>query len=219
MVKGKAGLKIYDLMPGIYGAEIIYLGDGKFNSLSTNVKFSVPKPVLKANDVNILYTSGLKYTVYVTVSGSPVVGKTVTITINGKKTTAVTDNKGRASVKIDLPPKSSKYTITAEYQGVKITNKVKVNSIIQAKNLKVKKSAKTLKIKVSLKKVNGKYLKNKKITLKFKGKKYAAKTNKKGIAIFKINKKVIKKLKAGKKYKYQVNYLKDTASKKVIVKK
>ena len=219
LVNGKSSLKIYDLMPGIYGAEIIYSGDGKFNSLSTNVKFSVPKPILKANDVNMLYASGLKYTVYVTVSGSPVVGKTVVLTINGKKTTAVTDNKGCASVKIDLPPKSTKYSVTAEYQGVKITNKVKVNSIIQAKNLKVKNLAKTLKIKVSLKKVNGKYLKNKKITLKFKGKKYTAKTNKKGVVIFKINKKVIKKLKAGKKYKYQVNYLKDTVSKKVMVKK
>ena len=76
-----------------------------------------------------------------------------------------------------------------------------------------------LKIKVSLKRVNGKYLKGKKITLRFKGKNYVAKTNKKGVATFKINKKVIKKLKAGKKYKYQVNYLKDKANKKLFVNK
>ena len=216
---GNTTLKITDLNPGSYKATVTYLGDGKYNPISVNLMFSVPKPVLKANDVNMLYTSGSKYSVYVTASGSPVIGKTVIFTINGKKINAITNNKGYASVKIDLPPKSTQYTVTCEYQGVKITNKVKVNSIINAKNLKIKKSAKILKIKISLKKVNGKYLKGKKITLKFKGKKYTVKTNKKGAAIFKINKKIIKKLKVGKKYTYKVNYLKDSATKKITVKK
>ena len=216
---GNATLKITDLTPGSYKATVTYQGDYKYNPISVNVMFSVPKPVLNANDISILYTSGSKYSVYVTASGSPVIGKTVTFTINGKKINAITNNKGYASLKINLPPKSTKYTVTCEYQGVKITNKVKVNSIINAKNLKVKKSAKTLKIKISLKKVNGKYLKGKKITLKLKGKKYTVKTNKKGIVVFKINKKIIKKLKIGKKYTYKVNYLKDSATKKITVKK
>ena len=219
LIGGIATLKISNLIPGNYRATVTYLGDDIYNPISTDVMFSVPKPVLIANDVNMLYTSGFKYEVYITASGSPVIGKTVTFTINGKQITAVTDNNGYASVKIDLPPKSNKYAVTCEYQGVKITNKVKVNSIINAKNFKVKKSAKTLKIKVSLKKVNGKYLNGKKITLKFKGKKYTAKTNKKGGAIFKLNKKVLNKLKVGKKYKYQVIYLKDSVSKKISVKK
>ena len=219
LIGGIATLKISNLIPGNYRATVTYLGDDIYNPISTDVMFSVPKPVLIANDVNMLYTSGFKYEVYITASGSPVIGKTVTFTINGKQITAVTDNNGYASVKIDLPPKSNKYAVTCEYQGVKITNKVKVNSIINAKNFKVKKSAKILKIKVSLKKVNGKYLNGKKITLKFKGKKYTAKTNKKGGAIFKLNKKVLNKLKVGKKYKYQVIYLKDSVSKKISVKK
>ncbi len=219
LVNGNSNLKIHDLMPDTYNAIVTYSGDDKFNSLSYSISFSVPKPILSAKDINMFYTSGLKYTVLVTASGSLVVGKTITLTINGKKTTAVTDKNGHASVKINLPPKSTKYAVTAEYQGVKITNNVKVNSILQVKNLKVKKSAKTLKIKVTLKKVNNKYLKGKKITLKFKGKKYSAKTNKKGVTIFKINKKILKKLKVGKKYKYQVNYLKDTANRKLIIKK
>ena len=219
LIGGIATLKISNLIPGNYRATVTYLGDDIYNPISTDVMFSVPKPVLIANDVNMLYTSGFKYEVYITASGSPVIGKTVTFTINGKQITAVTDNNGYASVKIDLPPKSNKYAVTCEYQGVKITNKVKVNSIINAKNFKVKKSAKILKIKVSLKKVNGKYLNGKKITLKFKGKKYTAKTNKKGGAIFKLNKKVLNKLKVGKKYNYEVSYLKDSVSKKISVKK
>lgn len=218
LIGGNASLKITDLTPGSYKATITYQGDYKYNPTSVNVMFSVPKTVLKANDINMFYTSGSKYTVHVTASGSPVIGKTVTFTINGKKINAITDANGYASVKIDLPPKATKYTVTCEYQGVKITNKVKVNSIINAKNLKVKKSAKTLKIKISLKKVNGKYLKGKKITLKFKGKKYMLKTNKKGIVIFKFDKKIIKKLKIGKKYNYKANYLKDSITKKITVK-
>lgn len=219
LVGGSATLKIVDLTPGNYKADVTYLGDYKYNMISNNVLFSVPKPVLKANDINMLYTSGLKYSVYVTASGSPVIGKTVTFTINGKKINVATDTNGYANVKINLPPKSNKYTVTCEYQGVKIANKVKVNSIIKTKNLKVKKSANKLKIKVSLKKVNGKYLKGKKVTLKFKGKKYVAKTNKKGKVIFKIKKNIIKKLKTGKKYSYNVNYLKDKVTKRITVKK
>lgn len=219
LIEGKASLKINDLTSGRYTAIVTYNGDNKFNQITKNIEFKAPKPTLKANDLTVIYTSNSKYTVQVTVGGSPVIGKTVTFTINGRQITAVTDNNGYASVKIGLPPKSNKYTVTCEYQGVKITNNVKVNNIIQAKNFKVKKSAKTLKIKVALKKVNGKYLKGKKITLKFKGKKYITKTNKKGVAVFKLNKKVLNKLKAGKKYKYQVIYLKDNVSKKISVKK
>ncbi len=219
LINGSVFFKIEDLMPGEYNATVVYSGNDEFNVFSKTVEFSVPKPVLKANDVNMLYKSGSKYAVYVTAGGSPVIGKKITFTINGKKTTAFTNNKGYASVKIDLPPKSKKYTVTAQYRGVKIINKVKINSIILAKNLKVKKSAKTFKIKVTIKKVNGKYLKCKKIILKFKGKKYVSKTNKKGVATFKLNKNVLKNLKAGKNYKYQVCYLKNTISKKITVKK
>ena len=219
LINGSVFFKIEDLMPGEYNATVVYSGNDQFNGFSKTVEFSVLKPVLKANDVNMLYKSGSEYTVYVTAGGSPVIGKKITFTINGKKTTAFTNNKGYASVKIDLPPKSKKYTVTAQYQGVKIVNKVKINSIILAKNLKVKKSAKTFKIKVTIKKVNGKYLKCKKILLKFKGKKYVSKTNKKGVATFKLNKNVLKNLKAGKNYRYQVSYLKNTISKKITVKK
>ena len=219
LTAGRASLTLNDLNPGAYDAIVTYLGNYKYNSLSTALKFSVPNPVLKSNDFSMLYTSGKKYGVYVTASGSPVVGKTVIFTVNGKKISAVTDSRGYASVKINLPPRAAKYKLSCEYQGVKINNKVKVRSIILAKNLKVKKSAKMLKIKVSLKKVNGKYLKAKKLTLKFRGKKYSAKTNKRGIAIFKIKKNIIKKLKKGKKYTYKVTYLKDSSLKKVSVKK
>ena len=167
----------------------------------------------------MLYTSGSAYKVRLTSDGAALSGKTVVFTINGKTVKSTTDKNGYASVKIDLPPKSVKYTVTATYNGVKTSNKVTVNGIITAKNVKVKKSKKVNKIKVTLKKVNGKYLKSKKLTLKINGKKITTKTNKKGVATFKVKKKVLKKLKAGKKYNYSVTYLKETVTKKITINK
>ncbi|PWB88285.1 bacterial Ig-like domain (group 1) [Methanobrevibacter thaueri] len=219
LVNGSAIVNIPELNPGNYNAIVTYSGDSKYNPISVNASVSIPKPVLTAKNFSMLYTSGAKYTVRVTLDGKAVTGKKVSFTINGKKTTATTDKNGYASVKITLPPKSKAYTVTATYLGVKVTNKVTVKSILVAKNMKVKKSAKKLTIKVTLKKVNKKYLKGKTLTLKFKGKTYKAKTNSKGVATFSINKNVLKKLKVGKKYSYKVTHGKDVVNKKITVKK
>lgn len=86
------------------------------------------------------------------------------------------------------------------------------------KKVKVKKSAKKLVIKATLK-INGKPAKGKKLKFKFNKKTYKAKTNKKGVAKITIKKKVLKKLKVGKKVKYQVSYDKKTVKRTVKVKK
>lgn len=189
--------------------------------------YTVAKPVVPSkpvitgnNDVVMLYSAGTAYKVRVTIDGRAVVGEYVTFKFNGVTKKVKTDSKGYATYKIPtVKPKSSKYAITATYKDVTVKNKVKVNSIVVAKNLKAKKSAKVLKIKVTLKKVNKKYIKGKYVTLKFKGKTYKVKTSKKGVAIFKIKKNVLKKLKVGKKYSYKVSYGKDAVSKKITVKK
>ena len=219
LVNGSATLTITDLTPGEYNATVTYSGDSKYDSITSNATVSIPKPVLTSKNFAMLYTSGTKYTVRVTVDGTAVNGKKVTFIINGKKTTATTNKNGYAAVKITLPPKTKAYTVSATYLGVKKTNKVTVKSIVVAKNINVKKSAKTLKIKVTLKKVNKKFLNGKKVTLKFNGKTYKVKTNKKGVATFTIKKNVLSKLKVGKKYSYKVFYGKDVVSKKITVKK
>lgn len=219
LVKGSALLKIPDLSSGNHNIFIIYLGDDKYAANIHYCVVNIPPVKLSGFDVIMPYTSGVKYKVRLTWGNVNLVGKTITFMVNGKKTQAKTDKYGYASFKINLNPSSKKYTVISMYNGVKTTNKITVKSIISAKNLKVKKSAKTLKIKVSLNKINGKYLKGKKITLKFKGKIYNAKTNKKGLATFNIKKNILKKLKVGKKYSYNVSYLKDNANKKIAVKK
>lgn len=92
-----------------------------------------------------------------------------------------------------------------------------VKQNLKLAKVKVKKSAKKLVIKATLK--GKKPIKGKKLTFKFNGKTYKAKTDKKGIAKITIKKSVLKKLKVGKKVKYQVTYLKNTVKQSVKVKK
>ena len=160
------------------------------------------------------------YKVLVTIDGKAVgAGETVTIKYNGKTYNVKTDKNGYATLKLNTKVKVKKYTITATYKGIKVTNKVTINHVIKASNKKVKKSKKVTKVKVSLKKVNGKYLKGKVLKIKFNKKTYKVKTNKKGVATWKVKKSMLKKLKVGKKYKYKVTYGKDIVTKKLTIKK
>jgi hypothetical protein len=185
-----------------------------------NVHIPVYK-ITNNKNIKMLYTAKSPYTVLVTKDGKAVgAGETVAITFNGKTYNVKTDKNGYATLKIpNVKPKKATYPITATYKGVTVKNTVKVNNIIKASNKKVKKSKKVTKVKVSLKKVNGKFLKAKKIKIKFRGKTYKVKTNKKGVAIWKVKKSMLKKLKVGKKYKYKVTYGKNTLTKKLTIKR
>ena len=177
------------------------------------------KPVIVGGNLNMVYSSAKKYSVTVYGSnGKAAKGEKVTFLINNKAYgVAYTNANGVASIVISKNPGT--YKITAKALGVSITKKLTVTHILTLKKVKVKKSAKKLVLTATLKKLNGKYLKGKKITFKFNGKKFTAKTNKKGIAKVTVKKAVLKKLKVGKKVKYQATYLKDTVQKSVKVKK
>ena len=220
LVNGKATVSIPELAEGSHNITVTYSGDGKYAQTSKSsvvVKEHVPVIKLTASNLSMLYTSGKYFKVRLTSDGQPLANKQVKITINGKTYTRTTDKNGYASIKISLAPKA--YSVKATYGNLTITKKVTVKSIITAKNINAKKSAKTVKIKVALKKVNGKYLKNKKVTLKFNKKTFKAKTNKKGVVTFTIKNSVYKKLKVGKKYTYQVIYGKNKVKKTIKFKK
>ncbi len=111
--------------------------------------------------------------------------------------------------------KSTTFKVTSK----PVTPAKKANVIkLTLKKVKIKKSAKKLVLKATLK-INGKAVKGKKIIFKFKGKKYIGKTNKKGVAKVTIKKKVLKKLKVGKKVTYRAKYSTKTVKKTVKVKK
>lgn len=152
VVKGKASVAITDLSAGDYAAVVSYSGDANYDPITKATNISIPEAVLTGKDVNMLYTSGAKYTVVLTRAGIPLAGENVTINVNGVQSVVATDDNGSASVVLALNPSTKAYKVTATYGNVSVTNKVVVKSIITAKNVKVKKTAKSLKIKVTLKK-------------------------------------------------------------------
>ena len=170
----------------------INLNQGNYNILITNPsnnevktqKINVVNRIAENKAISMYYGAGKYYTVKVLDdNGNITRGVAVTFTINNNVYTRTTDNNGYASIKISLKPGT--YTVTAEYKGFRVSNKVTVKSTIITKNVNVKKG-KTIKFTVKLVNKNGKILKNKKVTIKFKGKTYKVKTNKKGKAISKI---------------------------------
>ena len=184
-------------------------------SFILSVKEKLP-PRIVANDLSMMYCDGSRYSVTVYDDGKPARDVAVTFKVGNRNIVAGTNANGVATIKITTAPNSYKITIMA--LGHSVTKKLTVKHILTLKKVKIKKSAKRLVIKATLKKVNGKYLKGKKITLKFKGKKYKAKTNKKGLAKFIIKSKVLKKLRKGKKITYRATYLKDTVKRTVKIK-
>ena len=205
---GSASITIPALSEGSHNVTVRYTGDENYSSVTQQTTLNVSAPVYKLSnnkDVSALYSAKATYKVLVTGDGKAVgAGEIVTFKYNGKTYKVQTDNKGYAILNLSTELKVKKYTVAAAYKGVKVTNKVTVNNIINAKNKKVKKSKKVTKVKVSLKKVNGKYLVDKVIKIKFNGKTYKRVTNKKGVATWYVKKSMVKKLKAGKKYKYTV---------------
>jgi hypothetical protein len=195
---------------------IAYLTDSKlpvgvYNVTAVNTKTgesavataTIVKRIIEDRDWTIDFVDGTYYRVRaVGDDGNPEVrGKIVYITANTVKYDCPTDKDGYAYLRINLNPRT--YKVTSEYKGYKVSNKVVVKQTLKLvkKNIKVKKSAKKLVIKATLKTSKGKAIAGKKVTFIFKGKHYKAKTNKKGLAKVTIKKKVIKKLKKGKKYK------------------
>jgi hypothetical protein len=177
------------------------------------------------------YTASASSTIYagnaatVTFSGPRANGQ-VSIYVDGKLSKRTTYFGGRIT---ELIPGLGLgvHQITVQYSmgddffsktfNVNVIKKAKKISL-KLKKVKVKKSAKKLVLKATLK-INGKKAKGKKVTFKFNGKKFKAKTNKKGVAKVKIKKKYLKKLKVGKKVKYSVKYGSKTVKRSVKVKK
>jgi predicted outer membrane repeat protein len=246
LVNGTASVAVPPLSEGNHNITVTYTGDDRYTPDTVNTTLNVTAPVFKLTNnknVKVIYSGKASYKVLVLREGKAVgAGESVTFNFNGKKYTVKTDAKGYATLKLNTKIKVGKYAITAEYKGVKVTNKVTIKQLIKAKKAKVKKSKKVNKIKVKTKKVNGKYLKGKKLKLtikkvsksksksaastsgksasKSKSKKVLkAKINKKGKATFKLTKKFMKKLKPGKKYTYTVSYGNDQVTKKLKVKK
>ena len=222
VVNGGASIKIVGLPAGEYNVTVSYSGDGKYPPI---VKNTTSKVVVDAKVVmsqaSVLYTCKYSVTVYGN-DGKAAGGQYVTFYVNGKKVKTVkTNSKGVAS--FNMPSKylpNKKITVKATALGKSASKKVTVKQVLSIKKVKVKRSARKLVLTATLKKVDGKYLKGKKITFTFNGKKIkTVKTNSKGVAKVSVKKSLLNKLKAGKKVTYKATYLKTTVKKTVKVRK
>ena len=230
---GIGSLAIPGLPVGMHFAEAFfaaphYSSDSDETAFEVDVKPIDPNLTISVANIEEGNPAVVTITTNATFSGN------VTVTIANKNyTVSVVNGKGTINV-ANLA--EGPYTATAIFaaQGIflasaknttftvtkkPVTPAKKADKIkLTLKKVKVKKSAKKLVLRATLK-INGKAVKGKKITFKFKGKKYKAKTNKKGVAKVTIKKKVLKKLKVGKKVKYQATYGKVTKKYTVKVKK
>lgn len=174
-----------NLKPGVY----TIIAKNPSTGEEARNKITIFAYIMGNNDLTKYFGANKDYTVRIyDDNGKPVgAGKIVIFTINGKTYKIKTDKNGYATCKINLKPNS--YVITASYKGFKVSNKVVIKPVLTT-NVKFVKKGKVLKAKAKLVNVNGKAVKGKEITFKFKGKKYKVKTNKKGIATLKLKPKL-----------------------------
>ena len=183
------------LMPvvskGNYAVLIAFAGDNQYDDSKANINVNVLPSITESRGSTVYYGNTVQYKVRVRGSdGNYGAGNLVTIKVNGQTYHVLTDVNGYATQSIKL--KTGSYTVTAEYKGDLVSNKITFKPTLTAKNI-VKKKAKKIKFTVKVVNKNGKAVKKKKVTFKIKGKKYTAKTNKKGVATVSI-----KNLKVGK---------------------
>lgn len=196
------------LSPGQYNVIVKNLVTGQQASYT----LSIVKRITGNSNINMYFGAGSTYKIRVFLDNGSVAGENeiVKININKKSQNIKTDKNGYASFKITLNPGT--YTLTATYNGVKVSNKIVVKPVLSAKNIS-KKKAKTIKFTAKLVNTKGKVLKGKKITFKVKGKTYKATTNKKGIATVSL-----KNLKVGK-YTITTKYGKSSIKNTITVKR
>ena len=197
---------------GSYTVSVSFAGNDDYSATKGSHKVTVMPSIKNNKDYSAFYGSTVSYKVRIVGSNGKFVGAGVKVTIKvaGNTYTVKTDKNGYATKNLKL--KVGSYTITAEYNKHKVSNKITIKPTLSAKNI-VAKKAKKIKFSAKLVDKNGKILKNKIVTFKVKGKKYTAKTNKKGVATAKL-----KKLKVGK-YTVYSSYAGCTIKNTVVVKK
>ena len=226
--KGLAVLNISGFKPGTYDITSINTktDETKINTLVVN---AVEPQLIDEKDIIIPSLDNTSSDGTVSLRLPSDATGTITLNINGKNYEFKVVN-GVANVKVpELANGGYYYTIIysgdGKYSSFTKTGSVTINKhvapvntlaiTLTLKKVNVKKSAKKLTIKATLK-VNGKVVKGKIIKFKFNKKSYKARTNVKGVAKITVKKSVLKKLKKGKKVTYTATY--DKITKKITVK-
>ena len=223
---GKATLPI-DLLPGKYVAKIKFNEDNIYlaSYMSSNVVVNKLATALTANDINILYGDSANLIIALKdAKSNALVGKDISVNLNGKDYVVKTGNDGKAALPIDLVP--GKYTAKIEFKGDNIYLATYVNS-----NMVVNKVSTALTVNdinivygdsanlcITLKDRNNAVLKGKDISVNLNGKDYSVKTGNDGKATLPVDL-IPGKYMAKIQFKEDSIYLGSSVSSNIIVNK
>ena len=123
-----------NLNPGTY----ILTAENHLSGEQHTTKIIVLPSIVENYDLTKYYRNASKYTLRIIGdNGKPVgEGVTVKLNINGVFYERKTNASGYMNMNINLPPGT--YTVTAEYNGLKASNKIAVLSILETKDLSMK---------------------------------------------------------------------------------
>ena len=155
-------------------------GDKSSNTITVLSKITENPDLIK------YYRNSSQYTIKILGSDGKAVGagESVTFNINGVFYTRQTDANGIAKLNINLNP--GDYIITAEYNGCKVSNNIKVLPVLTGKDL-TKKFGEPGQFEATLVDGQGKAYANQKISFNINGVFYERTTNANGIAKLNIN--------------------------------
>ena len=133
---GKSIITIPCLEYGNYTLPVTYSGDDKYNSLTNDVNLTVKEDeiVVSAPDLTKYYSGHELFNVNVAyANGRAIAGKEVKITINGITYTRTTDEKGTASLNINL--NSGVYPVVVAVDDVVVNSSVFVKATIDSSDV------------------------------------------------------------------------------------
>ena len=155
-------------------------------TIKATQKVAKLKVGLKAPNVKMHYKDGSKFKATLKDhNGKAMKNAKLKITINGETYSKKTDNKGTASISLNL--KSGTYSVVTTYEGSgvyakkSVTSKVTIKSTIKCNDMS-KYYKNTASYYSTFYDKKGHLLKNTGIKFKLKSKTYSVKTNKKGVA-------------------------------------
>ena len=194
--EGNAHLDISFNQSGTYVLTAQYINN-LFESNKIEFKFNVQdkKTVLFVSDVSKVYGTSTSTTVTLKEStGKLITNAEIIFSVNGKATKVKTNAQGKATIPINLAPKTYIATITYNGNNIYAGCTKKINIVVKKATPKITASKQTFKAELKIKKytitlkVNNKVMKSTKVTLKVNGKTFSTKTDSNGKAAFKITK-------------------------------
>ena len=184
---GKATHTLSNLAVGNYEVKASYKGDVNHKaSTSKSVKFTVEevKYDVSAPDLTKYYKGPERFVVTVKENNVPIVGKDVTINLNGKPYKKTTDSNGQASMAINL--NGGVYMVTSEFEGIKVNSKITVKSTVSGNDVtKIFKNG--TQYYATFVDTKGNLMKNTDVKFNINGVFYTRTTNDKGVAKMNIN--------------------------------